>query len=53
LPELLDRAGEIDGSKPIVVHCAAGYRSAAAQSILKSLNNELEIYDISDEIKKY
>jgi glyoxylase-like metal-dependent hydrolase (beta-lactamase superfamily II)/rhodanese-related sulfurtransferase len=53
LPELIERASEIDNSKPVVVHCAAGYRSAAAQSILKSLRSELEIYDISDEIKKY
>lgn len=53
LPEILDRLTEIDNTKPIVVHCAAGYRSAAAQSILKGLKKEVEIYDISDEIKKY
>jgi len=53
LPELRDRIGEIPVNQPIVVHCAAGYRSAAAQSIIKNLVPNVEIYDISDEIKKF
>jgi hydroxyacylglutathione hydrolase len=37
LPELRERAAEIPADKPIVVHCAGGYRSAAGSSILENL----------------
>ena len=36
LPELLRRLDELDPSKPTVVHCAGGYRSAIASSLLRS-----------------
>ncbi len=36
LADLRTRIEEIPTNKPIVVHCAGGYRSAAASSILKS-----------------
>jgi glyoxylase-like metal-dependent hydrolase (beta-lactamase superfamily II)/rhodanese-related sulfurtransferase len=35
LPELRERAGEVPTDKPVVVHCAGGYRSAAGSSILE------------------
>jgi hydroxyacylglutathione hydrolase len=52
LPELSSRISEIPVSKPIVVHCAAGYRSAAGSSILEDQLN-VEVYDLSDHIKNY
>ena len=53
LPELRERARELPADKPIVVHCAAGYRSAAGQSILNHVASALKVYDLSDAIKKY
>ncbi len=37
LPNLLDRVGELDPSRPTVVYCAGGYRSATAASLLRSI----------------
>jgi hydroxyacylglutathione hydrolase len=34
LPELAERHGEIDASRPVAVHCASGYRASLAASIL-------------------
>lgn len=54
LHELRERTNEIPLGKPIVVHCAAGYRSAAGSSILKSkLNGSAEIFDLSEDVKKF
>ncbi|HTL80410.1 MAG TPA: MBL fold metallo-hydrolase [Bacteroidia bacterium] len=54
LHELRERTGEIPVHKPIVVHCAGGYRSAAGSSIIKSkLNGNSVVYDLSTEIKKF
>lgn len=36
LPELLRRLDELDPTKPTVVHCAGGYRSAIASSLLRA-----------------
>jgi len=33
LPKLRERVGEIPTDKPVLVHCAGGYRSAAGGSI--------------------
>ena len=35
VPELRQRAGELDRTKPTVVYCGSGYRSSIASSILK------------------
>lgn len=51
LPELRKRAGEIPLDKPLAVHCAAGYRSAIATSILRSLLPR-EVYDIGNAIER-
>jgi len=52
--ELRDRLQEIPLHKPIVVHCAAGYRSAAASSILRTcLETDHPIYDLGDRIKDF
>jgi len=54
LPELRERINEIPLDKPIVVHCAAGYRSAAGSSIIKSaLDGALQVYDLGEAVKKF
>lgn len=54
LHELRARVKEIPVDKPIVVHCAGGYRSAAGSSIIKSgLNGTSKVYDLSDDVKKF
>ena len=54
LPELRNRVKEIPTNKPIVVHCAGGYRSAAGSSIIKSqLNGKVKVFDLSEAIKQF
>ena len=36
LPQLLDRLDELDPTRPTIVYCAGGYRSATAASVLRS-----------------
>jgi hydroxyacylglutathione hydrolase len=50
LPELRERLAEIPTNKPIVVHCAAGYRSAAAASIIKAKITAVPVYDLGEAI---
>lgn len=49
LPELLGRIGELDPKAPTVVHCAGGYRSAIAASLLRSRG----FVDVSDLLGGY
>ncbi|MEO6845436.1 MAG: rhodanese-like domain-containing protein [Ginsengibacter sp.] len=52
--ELKDRINEIPTDKPIVVHCAAGYRSAAGASIIKNfLKNDTEVFDLGEAVKTF
>jgi rhodanese-related sulfurtransferase len=53
LPELRERAGEIATDKPIVIHCAGGYRSAAGQSIVEQVLTDVPVYDLSTLITEY
>ncbi len=53
LNELRDRAGEIPTEKPVVVHCAGGYRSASGSSILENKFSNTRIYDLSDAIRDF
>jgi len=54
LHELRERTNEIPAHKPIVVHCAGGYRSAAGSSIIKSsLNGSSVVYDLSEAVKTF
>lgn len=53
LPELRERAGELETDKPIVVHCAGGYRSAAGSSILASKLKNTTVYDLSETINEF
>jgi len=54
LHELRERTNEIPVHKPIVVHCAGGYRSAAGSSILKSkIKGSSEVFDLSEAVKEF
>jgi len=54
LGELRDKVHTIPTDKPIVVHCAGGYRSAAASSLIQSeLKGQVPVYDLGDAIKKF
>ena len=54
LADLRKKIQEIPTNKPIVVHCAGGYRSAAGSSIIKSsLNGKAQVYDFGEHIKTF
>jgi len=53
LPELRGRLHEIPTDKPIVVHCAAGYRSAAAASIIAGKIDNVPVYDLSEAVLEF
>ena len=53
LNELRETANEIPTDKPIVVHCAGGYRSAAGSSILQKKLKDVTVYDLSDAVKDF
>ncbi|MER3465142.1 MAG: MBL fold metallo-hydrolase [Chitinophagaceae bacterium] len=54
LAELRDRISEIPTDKPVVIHCAGGYRSAAASSLVHSqLNNKVNVFDLSEAVKQF
>jgi glyoxylase-like metal-dependent hydrolase (beta-lactamase superfamily II)/rhodanese-related sulfurtransferase len=54
LYELRERTNEIPLNKPIVVHCEAGFRSAAGSSIIKSkVNGSAQVYDLSEAVKAF
>lgn len=54
LYELRERTKEIPTDKPIVVHCAAGYRSAAGSSIIKSKIQEAsQVIDLGEAVKTF
>lgn len=53
LPELRERINEIPADKPIVVHCAGGYRSAAGASIIESNIKKVKVFDLSEDINQF
>lgn len=54
LAEVRQRVHEIPTGKPIVVHCAGGYRSAAASSLIHStLNGKVAVLDLGEEVKTF
>ncbi|MCP9200014.1 rhodanese-like domain-containing protein [Gramella sp. GC03-9] len=53
LNELREESTEIPSHKPVVVHCAGGYRSAAGSSILDRLFESTKVYDLSEAIKEF
>jgi len=50
---LRQHINRIPAGKPIVVHCAGGYRSAAGSSLIRSLLPDLTVYDLGDTIKTF
>ncbi|MCC5920632.1 MAG: MBL fold metallo-hydrolase [Cyclobacteriaceae bacterium] len=53
LPELREKASEVANGKPLVVHCAGGYRSAAGSSILQAKLSDHEVFDLSDAVNEF
>ncbi|MCR5889324.1 MBL fold metallo-hydrolase [Hymenobacter sp. J193] len=54
LPELRERAHEIPTSKPVLIHCAGGYRSAAGSSIVQAaLPVEVPVYDLGEAVTDF
>ena len=53
LHQLREKSYEIPTDKPVVVHCAAGYRSAAGSSILESKLKDLKVYDLGETIADF
>jgi hydroxyacylglutathione hydrolase len=53
LPELRQRLNEIPTDRPILVHCAAGYRSAAAVSIIAGKISAVPVYDLGETIAEF
>ena len=53
LPELRERIQEIPTDKPIIIHCAAGYRSAAATSIVNAKIKQVPVYDLGEVVTDF
>ncbi|AMJ68044.1 sulfurtransferase [Hymenobacter sp. PAMC 26628] len=53
LPELRERAHEVPTDKPILVHCAGGYRSAAGASILSAALPGAEVLDLGEAVEGF
>ncbi|WP_405384224.1 rhodanese-like domain-containing protein [Maribacter sp. LLG6340-A2] len=53
LNDLRDNLDQIPVDKPIVVHCAGGYRSAVGFSILSKNIQETKIFDLSEKINEF
>lgn len=53
LQDLSDRLSEVPTDKPILVHCASGYRSAAASSILQKNLPKATVCDLGAAIAQY
>lgn len=54
LDQLRERISEIPTGKPVVVHCAGGYRSAAGSSIVAAaLNDKVKVYDLGEAVKEF
>lgn len=53
LNELRDTLKQIPTDKPLVVHCAGGYRSAAGSSILEKSFKDTTVFDLSENINDF
>lgn len=53
LSELREPITEIPDHRPVVVHCAGGYRSAAGSSILATEFADVAVYDLSKAISDF
>ncbi|NDV16745.1 MBL fold metallo-hydrolase [Muricauda sp. TY007] len=53
LNELRASLTQIPQNKPIIVHCAGGYRSSAGSSIIESISDNVQVYDLGDNINDF
>ena len=53
LPELRERAHEIPTDKPVLIHCASGYRSAAGASIVQAALPGVEVLDLGEAVTDF
>ncbi|NBC58747.1 MAG: MBL fold metallo-hydrolase [Bacteroidetes bacterium] len=53
LNHLREQAKNIPDNKPIVVHCAGGYRSTAGYSIIKNIKPKSDVFDLSFAISDF
>ena len=53
LNNLRHTSDEIPTDRPIVVHCAGGYRSAVGSSILSKKLNGVTVFDLSEAVKEF
>jgi hydroxyacylglutathione hydrolase len=53
LPELRERLSEIPTDKPVLVHCAGGYRSAAGASIIEAVLPGVQVLDLGEAVTEF
>ena len=53
LPELRERVGEVPADKPVLVHCAGGYRSAAGASIIQNALPGVPVFDLGEAVAEF
>lgn len=53
LNHLRETAANIPEEKPIVVHCAGGYRSTAGYSIVKNAKPNVKVFDLSFAVSEF
>lgn len=54
LADLRGNLNDIPTNKPLVVHCAGGYRSAAASSMIRSqFNGQVKVFDLGEAIQEF
>ncbi|MCB0466175.1 MAG: MBL fold metallo-hydrolase, partial [Aequorivita sp.] len=53
LNELRNSKDLIPTNKPIVVHCAGGYRSTAGSSIITNILDKSNVFDLSDAVEDF
>lgn len=53
LPDLREQVQLVSGAKPIVVHCAGGYRSAIGSSILAAALPDAVVFDLGTHITDF
>ncbi|MHB1176848.1 MAG: MBL fold metallo-hydrolase [Daejeonella sp.] len=54
LGELRERTNEIPTDKPVIIHCAGGYRSAAGSSIVnEAIGDKTAVFDLGEAIEQF
>lgn len=53
LNHLRETVDNIPNDKPIIVHCAGGYRSTAGFSIIKESKADVDVYDLSFAVSEF